>query len=265
MKITAIGLPVIQGAWQGTVHSLFRHSCNIMAQDRLITLHDFTFGMLPYSYRVETLQSSLFRIGDKVEASDRGLCIGSQWIIYDAQCERVSTAIPTGMILPDSLGTAWEQVQEYRRQDLSQPLLSEIYAILHGEIDQLWKELVDPEGKEIRSHCARCIGLGQGLTPSGDDMLLGGITAAWMYAPSLVLRLRDAIAPLLHQTNDISANYLRVALSGFVSTPVQTAAAAIGSMETKPIRCLLGIGHSSGRDILVGLLYAMEHMSKGRH
>lgn len=262
MKITAIGLPVLPGAWRGTVHSLFRHSCNIAAADQIITLHDFDFGMLPYSYRIETLESDLFCIGDAVEASEKGIRIGSRWITYDPQCERVNTAIPMGMVLPDSTETAWKQVRAHGQTRESQPLVQELYGILHEEIETLWKELMDPEGKDLHTHCARCIGLGQGLTPSGDDMLLGGITAAWMFRPEIVPRLQAAIEPLLYQTNDISASYLRAALAGYASTPVQAAALAVGSGESEAIRCLLGIGHSSGQDIMTGLLCAMEHMSK---
>jgi len=107
---------------------------------------------------------------------------------------------------------------------------------------------------------APLIGLGPGLTPSGDDYL-GGL----MVALSLVGRrgLRDrlwqAIEPLtIERTTAISRVHLAAAAEGLGSAALHATLAAIlsGASDRVAAACagLAGVGHSSGWDGLAGAL-----------
>jgi hypothetical protein len=91
------------------------------------------------------------------------------------------------------------------------------------------------------------VGRGEGLTPAGDDILIG-------YVASLVLIARKtaeatAIAEsAARRTTALSATLLRHAAEGQVPEPVHR------FLESGDSGDLLAFGHSSGRCILMGLL-----------
>lgn len=116
------------------------------------------------------------------------------------------------------------------------------------------RELVDSAIRKI-------VGLGEGLTPSGDDFLVGylaalhcGKSGGWKQIAASILELE-----LLKATNAISASFLILAASGLFSKPLFALAEAVGGSTDSDIRqsldVLQGIGHSSGMDIAAGFLF----------
>ena len=107
----------------------------------------------------------------------------------------------------------------------------------------------------------RLIGLGGGLTPAGDDYLVGMCTAlalpgeGWQPHRRLLARI---IADNVHRTNDISSATLLQAARGRVRQTIidVVRSLATGEAATLPgrVRRLLAIGHTSGSDIAAGLL-----------
>lgn len=101
------------------------------------------------------------------------------------------------------------------------------------------------------------IGLGIGLTPSGDDFLCGflaGLILSGLKDHPLAHALREEIYFHLKDTNDISAAFLACALEGQFSLPVKELA---GLPSPGHILETFGsIGHSSGFDTLCGIFNA---------
>ncbi|WP_165908422.1 DUF2877 domain-containing protein [Rubrivivax gelatinosus] len=105
--------------------------------------------------------------------------------------------------------------------------------------------------------CSGLVGLGPGLTPSGDDFLLGMFLVLHWRAPALGARI---LAQAAHgaSTTDVSQAMLRRALQGYASllylavldpgTDLESALARAGAF-----------GHSSGHDCLCGMLFAVQH------
>ena len=109
------------------------------------------------------------------------------------------------------------------------------------------------------------IGLGPGLTPSGDDFIVGYLAGLWSTAGSDSSRLRfmSSLGALLCQaatgTNTISRTYIKSAVNGNVSEPIATLAQCVGqakSMDTirEATRTALQVGNTSGADGVLGLL-----------
>jgi Protein of unknown function (DUF2877) len=108
------------------------------------------------------------------------------------------------------------------------------------------------------------VGLGPGLTPSGDD-LLGGLCLTLSALGQTRVReaLWDALAPEMDVlTTGLSGAHLAAAADGLAAASVHAAVSALlmhdaatlpGHMET-----LRGIGHSSGCDTLAGIVLALE-------
>lgn len=117
------------------------------------------------------------------------------------------------------------------------------------------------------------VGLGPGLTPSGDDLLSGALIAL---ASLDLLDVRDVLWRVcgdhLARTNDISRAHLRSASQGYGAAALH---AAIGAVMTgdhdrieTAISAVSSIGHSSGRDAFAGALMVLRavkrHLAAGK-
>jgi hypothetical protein len=117
----------------------------------------------------------------------------------------------------------------------------------------------------MRIAAARLVGLGQGLTPAGDDFLCGFFVAGHCRRAARLARARlltsfaEAVRGLLERTTNISAGFLGDALAGRVSRPLAALAEACsgapGSDLDGALRRLAAIGHSSGLDAATGFFY----------
>lgn len=262
MDILAVGLPFPQGDWQGTVHSVFHSSVNLRYPgEGLLCVHRFGFGLLPGSCYVPDLDTQGLRPGDPVQADKTGLRLGRLELTFGPQTRRVDTVIPRRDREEISFAQ-WQRCRaalDARQCDTAAgEMMEELYRQLRREIIKLRKGLRDGEREEICRRCKAMVGLGQGLTPTGDDMLLGALTALTMYEPELGAKLAEAVGPLLDRTNDISASYLRQALQGRAATPVIGALEGLVTGEWTAVETLLQVGHSSGGDILEGILFMTE-------
>ena len=98
----------------------------------------------------------------------------------------------------------------------------------------------------------RLRGCGTGLTPSGDDFLCG-----WMLAGRLLRRPALAKLILKHArgNNPVSNAFLELAAHGRVNAAVQQLLQAPSSARVKTV---CAFGHSSGADLLCGLLWGLD-------
>lgn len=122
-------------------------------------------------------------------------------------------------------------------------------------------------GRDPKIDAARIaplLGLGPGLTPSGDDFLAGVLVALSLTERA---RLRDriwqAVEPLLtHHTSDISHAHLAAAAEGFGCAALHELLCAILAGATDPnppaIDAVTAIGHTSGWDALAGAIAALR-------
>jgi hypothetical protein len=110
---------------------------------------------------------------------------------------------------------------------------------------------------------ARVIGLGEGLTPSGDDLLVGLLAVLHLAGYASMLRQApDWLAPLVANTTDLSAAFIRGALAGHFSEPMVRFMQALYRIEARNWQAraadLARVGHSSGVDALVGMAFANQ-------
>lgn len=105
------------------------------------------------------------------------------------------------------------------------------------------------------------VGLGEGLTPAGDDFLIGVLAALeWMGADGPRRRLTQALAGRLDGTTTLSRAFLARAMEGEYSQPVLDLFRALEdpAATAQATARLCAIGHSSGSDMLGGILWAMD-------
>lgn len=124
-----------------------------------------------------------------------------------------------------------------------------------GQLEAGWK---DDEGA-LAEGGAALAGLGDGLTPAGDDFLVGFMLWAWLAHPRPQVfcpALCEAAAP---RTTTLSAAFLRAAASGQCSAAWHRLLAALAQGRAAGIagaaQEVLAHGASSGQDALIGFLY----------
>jgi hypothetical protein len=110
----------------------------------------------------------------------------------------------------------------------------------------------------------RAVGLGPGLTPSGDDYLTGLLGALRCFAPGDEMGevLHDDLAPIVHRTSLPSSFMLRAALRGHFGEPLAGLLDALAGVSATSIAGALArltdTGAASGEDMLAGLMTGLR-------
>jgi len=116
---------------------------------------------------------------------------------------------------------------------------------------------------EIAAHpAAHLIGLGPGLTPSGDDFLIGALAMLdAMEQTHMHAALGGAVVAAAGRTSPLSASFLRAAAAGHVGENLHATIAAIVTADADAgIAAAARIGHTSGWDALAGAVVTVARM-----
>jgi hypothetical protein len=135
-------------------------------------------------------------------------------------------------------------------------------------ISNLPSALTNADISSAKTITSQLAGIGAGLTPAGDDFILGAIYAAWIIHPPEVAKIlaeeiASTAAPL---TASLSAAWLRSAGRGEAGVLWHEFFDALLSDE--PVRGqiamdkILGVGATSGADALAGFMGTLRHQAK---
>jgi hypothetical protein len=123
-------------------------------------------------------------------------------------------------------------------------------------------------GRDVSSAVGTLVGAGPGLTPSGDDVLCGVLLGIRLHGPesaALVPLLWREIERRLPATTSISAALLTEAAQGYAVPAVvrltEAMLVADDVLVAEAAAEVLTIGHSSGSDLLGGLLGSLEALA----
>lgn len=121
----------------------------------------------------------------------------------------------------------------------------------------------------VADGAAGLAGLGGGLTPSGDDYLIGVMHALWATQSEADARgLSRAMAyAAVARTTELSAAWVAAASKGKAAQHWHVLFEALISGEEEgleaPVGSLLRVGHTSGADALTGFLAMLEVLERG--
>lgn len=124
------------------------------------------------------------------------------------------------------------------------------------------------DGPALAHEVGALIGYGAGLTPEGDDYLLGYLAALWPWRGERAVQahrqaVAEAVQRRLHTTTDISRHYLQLAVAGHFSEPVVALLSAFAAnaahVSILPhVDAVLRFGATSGADTLAGMLHGIR-------
>lgn len=117
----------------------------------------------------------------------------------------------------------------------------------------------------FRAGWDKLVGLGPGITPAGDDLLVGflashRILCSPFWQTALLPETRHRLEATLSTTTPMSSALLSLALAGTFSEIIFDLFESFlfqPDKATAQIRALLGIGHTSGSDLLTGIVLGL--------
>jgi hypothetical protein len=285
----SIGYAVPRADFDAKVHSVFRSAINLrLTNNILLTLVTSREADLPQGIRVNTpddFSFEIFQMNEQVACRDDILrCASSALTIdlRDAESFICDLSALQADMTHQTMATAWRFVWQTLNQRQIESNAEIIAQDLFRSDGPIRAGVPRKAGEAMRrlfaatrqfdltaaSHLDKLIGLGAGLTPSGDDLLVGCLAGLWCIVQDksermqFVSNLGKAVIRLSHQTNDISSAYLYHATQGQVSSRLADLAEAICRGENSDrlltaTESAMQVGHTSGMDAVTGLLVGL--------
>lgn len=257
----------------GHVHGSFRHGINVLLADEsapLVTLHDSWLPASPSSVRLAGVAlagfaapvGSLVRCENGVVRVPAALGRGCLEIVLDG-ARRYDGTVSGREAQPDEV-LAYLMSLGHAVCGCTDPDPGSLSAVardrVRSTVRRLGQALAQDDSAATAKLAGALIGLGPGLTPSGDDALIGMLAARRCLgernrADSALERLcRDA----LRLTSLVSASYLALAADGHFAQPLRDTARAIANRDDSALRYAAWhcarTGATSGADGLEGMM-----------
>ena len=121
---------------------------------------------------------------------------------------------------------------------------------------------------DAQSAVGQLIGVGSGLIPIGDDVLVGALAALAAWAPDAPARqeLTLAVAGATNRTTPVSAALLRSVGLGFAFpelTQYLTALSTVGAAVEAPLAELCAVRSGSGEAMALGIVHQLRALRSG--
>ena len=176
--------------------------------------------------------------------------------------------------MEDALASLWDLVRAAAPDDSlvtvvnprsRQPVRSPLGRRVRPAVESLLAALQAGDREGVAQGTGALAGLGPGLTPAGDDLLVGLMAGLHMWnrpllgsgwsAEEACRAIAETAAP---RTTTLSAAWLRAAAGGEFAEPWHQLAAALGGQSRNELQVavdrILREGATSGADALAGLL-----------
>lgn len=289
----SIGQAVPRENFDALIQSVFDSAVNLRLtqQDRLITVLLSDHYELPQGIRLAKQAVPLNSLKIDQHAAVRGgiLRFASSPLSIDLRGAPVwkcpVPALNTDMSassVQESWTMVWGSLTKRQRLHGTDIIASDLFqgntgSTLSQRMSKPVMELIvstERLGMEASLQAAqKMIGLGPGVTPSGDDILIGFLAGLWSLAGENQLRLSfiqsfgSALSSITTQTNEISRTYLYHATRGEFASSLSNLAEAIakGGEVRQAAQAAMRVGHSSGMDSVTGLLIGLRVWNQFAH
>ena len=295
MRLNALsaGVEAPTICFSGVIHSIFHHACNVsLDSEVLLTLVSSEKGNLSHGIRLRTPPKFTFlhqfRVGQPVACRGGILRVSGSDLSADLRTASLWHIDLKGLRVDlyqrdtaQAWAVAWLELGKHRHQNGLSAMIAPISPSRQNSVPSLGIRAL--AGRAVESVPALMdatrnfqvdnvitaikplIGLGPGLTPSGDDFIVGYLAGLWSAGGSDPSRLRflSSVGTWLSQaaagTNAISRTYIKSAVNGNLSEPIATLAQRIGQAKSvdnvrAATRTALQVGSTSGTDGVLGLL-----------
>ena len=176
-----------------------------------------------------------------VDKTNRSLSIGS--LIISTDGASIWNAAPD-----------WSRLQH--RPETDWPASTPLPVPIETQLEKLLQAVGGEDMGAAVAAVGALAGLGSGLTPAGDDVLLGVLFALWIWFPQRTW-IDLIVETAVPRTTTLSAAFLRAAAAGEATIHWHN----LVNGHQDAAANILAIGHSSGADAWTGFLRAKEDFS----
>ncbi|MBI2762588.1 MAG: DUF2877 domain-containing protein [Chloroflexi bacterium] len=282
--------PHLERGRSGVVHSVFRAVVNLETRDGLITIGGPSVEPLPHGLRTRgplDFQTMGLRPGQHVILDRRwiripacdidiDLSLAANWSprlpANDPELARARWRIRARDVR--SLVAAAVRARPGSRDGLGDLIdtdghspLRPVARLAAPRLERLASAVRDADPSAAGTAAESLVGLGPGLTPSGDDALIGMAAALTALAAPGTLDatfLRRAVETAPNRTTAVSTTFLRHAAAGEFCGGLHGLMAGLTGPDPSEVRSAIersvAFGATSGADTLVGVLMGLDAM-----
>jgi hypothetical protein len=289
LKAISLGYGVPCDDFTAVVHSVFAHALNLslLSNRQIITLVVKSEPDLPQGIRLDTPEGFTF---EGLAVSKCTVCKNGIFYLEDDQLIVDLHTAKRWKCNLQVLSINFYDPIEYKSWQCAVNWINQKHGISQGgslgfqyavvcKINDLSRELIKHTQQlneiSVEQTIEKIIGLGPGLTPAGDDYLVGYIAGLWSTAGMEIRHIQflryigNAVERYSCWTNDISQTYLYHAVHGQVSSRLTDLAGSISRGECdhrlyEVIEASIRSGHISGLMATKGLLEGMMAWNKNR-
>jgi hypothetical protein len=292
-RLRGVALAPAAAAWladaaPARVLNVFERACNLIGPDgAVLALVTTERGLGPFAVLVESDDHAPFR-GLSADSpvqnlpAEHALSVGKlhieyggarawearpDWAVVANHYCGTHTSLPQLAEIAAETGPAGSLLDLYRPTRDGTALARALLDVARPGAEALAGGLAAGDDVRVARGARSLAGLGGGLTPAGDDFIVGVLLAAWagLYGPGAERRGAAAAEAAAPRTTTLSAAYLRAAARGECLAPWHDlfAAQRLGEAATRAaVAALVAIGHTSGADALAGFV-AVHHALDG--
>ncbi|AHM58214.1 hypothetical protein EAL2_808p07110 (plasmid) [Peptoclostridium acidaminophilum DSM 3953] len=275
----------------GRVHSLFKRVVNFTdSNGQMYSILDKNLDNGPYAARVDfkdndNLHECEIKLNDEVIIKNNSLNIGNAISIKFDMCRIWQPQKINIRVDEIDIKQFRDNIDLYRRRLIDSQIRGgcsyyhikgiagvELYkaVLMERELDRRISNLIaslKSGGSELEKDIIPLVGLGNGLTPSGDDFISGFISALGVIkderAKAALERIKSVLKRSVISTTDISRTMINASLEGKYRESIASFIGAILRRDKQELNlCIdkvLSIGSTSGADLSSGVIAGLEY------
>lgn len=272
-KVSSDIFKVLDNNYKIYIHSIFNSSLNLVINEEIINVN-YNFDILPpmgitiseddfYLLKDNIVKKNTIKYNEKsnvIESNNIKIYLVGAREYYSCDLAKKNTII-NGENIKEIIKTLdINNLQcgfNMSSIDFILNMLEKNESIVSKSLNILKRFFVDESNKGFEYF----IGRGKGLTPSGDDFLVGIISIMWAYEESFDKKNREIYNYLIENkgklTTDISQSYLQNALKGKFSKAVINLVNNLDSdcLDSNKLDKVIKFGNTSGIDLLLGIIF----------
>lgn len=245
----------LRNSSQPKILHVFDEVCNLINERKeIISIVNAEIGNGPFNLVIEepVLFTKHLDVNSKISIEDKQITIGDLVISF-AYAQMWNPM------------ARWDELRKNKKEIIQRLSLLQVdienESILQFS-NPLTDAIINADISTIKNISSKLTGLGNGLTPAGDDFLMGAIHATWiLHSEKIAKQISGEIANVaVPLTTSLSGAWIKSASNGQAGELWHDFFSALVDDENiyLPMSSILAVGETSGSDALMGFLDVMK-------